>query len=413
MVIPSIVNWSGSVIALDIKGELHKWTSGYRALLGPVYRFNPLLPHAHRIDPLGQIREASETADAQRLARALTADPDAKPDQKAEFWRDQVADWLVTMFRYARRQHVFMNNLGGVLGYLRGSTDRVSRLREMAQCADADVQEGAHRLLAMRTTRGRIDEIWDGAIRVLALWRDPSIALATSAMDIPVEAIQQGPHPLTVYLQVTAEDLGDRLRTLFRVILDQLVGRLMERDTEAYLHPLLIVLDEVASLGYMKVVEDLCKLAAGYGIRVLLAFQSLNQLWASYTRHTGILDNCPIRVIYAPGNQETASSLSDMLGDSTVAAVTHRRSGHRLAMVYDDAGIQVGAHQRPLMTAGELMDLPKGREVIRITNTEEGLKPIFAYKLAYQDREFRSKLLPRGGVDETPLGGSACIVWRV
>jgi type IV secretion system protein VirD4 len=393
LVIPTILNWAGSILCLDIKGVLHKWTSGYRSLLGPVYRFNPLR-QGHRIDPLAMNRATSEMADDQRLAGALTADPDAKPDQRAEYWRDQVTDWLITVFRYARRQSAFMNTLAGVLGFLRRSADRGARLTEMCQCPDAEVQDGAQRLLSMRTTRGRIDEIWDGAIRVLSLWRDPYVADATSRLDIPFDQLQQGASPSTVYLQVTDDDLRTRFRSLFRVILELIVARLMERDPHAYIHDLLIVLDEVASLGFMAIIESLCRLAREYGIRLVLAYQSLNQLWQAHGHNTAIMDNCPIRVIYAPGNQETAESLSAMLGDSTVEDVSYRRSGDRLAVMYGDAGVQLSSHRRPLMTAGELMDMPKTRGVLRVTNTEYGLKPIDIYKLQYKDPEFRGKLLP-------------------
>lgn len=394
LIIPSILNWHGSAVILDIKGELRHWTSGYRQRLGPVYTYHPMGPGSHRINPMALIREETETADAQRLADQLTRDPDARPDQKAEYWRDQVADWLVTIFRYARRHAPFPNTLAGVLGFLRESADRLAALERMIGCDDADVRDGARRLIGMRTTRGRLDEIWDGAIRVLALWRDPHVAASTDALDIPMASIQHGAYPMTIYLQVTAEDLRGRLRLLFRLVLDVLAARLTDRPTQDYQQPLLLVLDEVAALGYMAAVEDICSLAAGFGVRVICAFQSLNQLWAAYGRNTAILDNCAIRLIYAPGNQETAESLSALIGEATVEEVTRRRSGDRLAVMYDASGVQVSSHRRRLMTADELMDMPRHQEVLRVTNTAYGLKPVLLDKIPPYDREFRSKLLP-------------------
>jgi type IV secretion system protein VirD4 len=393
LIIPTLLNWMGSVIVLDIKGELHQLTSGFRSMLGPVYRFNPSGAGGIGLNPLGFIRADQEIADAQRLAEATTSDPDASADSKSEYWRDQVADWLVTLFMYARRSDGFAQHLAGILGFLRQTSNRKQMLQTMSTCADPEVQAGARRLLGI-TAPGRLDEIWDGAIRVLSLWRDPQVAKATETLDVSMERFQQEAYPQTLYLQVTAEDLSGRLRSLFRMIVDQLISRLIARQVGAYVQSLLIVLDEVSSLGYMAIVERLCALLRGYGIRVVLAFHSVNDVWAKYTHNSRILDNCQIKLVYEPSNSETAKSMVSLFGDATVQEVTTRKHGARFALMYDGAGTQTISHRRDLVTAGELMELGKYRELIRVNGTEYGLKPIQAMKLRYRDRAIRDKLLP-------------------
>src|SRR5690606_38351118 len=63
LVIPNLLNWPGSVVAVDIKKELFEITSGYRALHQKVYCFDPLSPdkESHRINIFDNINK-DETA---------------------------------------------------------------------------------------------------------------------------------------------------------------------------------------------------------------------------------------------------------------------------------------------------------------------------------------------------------------
>ena len=59
VVIPNLLNWPDSVVVLDIKGENHAITAGYRAAHGqPVYAFSPFDEQArsHRWNPLTAVR---------------------------------------------------------------------------------------------------------------------------------------------------------------------------------------------------------------------------------------------------------------------------------------------------------------------------------------------------------------------
>ena len=59
VVIPNLLHWPDSVVVLDIKGENHAITSGFRAARGqPVYAFSPFDEQAcsHRWNPLSAVR---------------------------------------------------------------------------------------------------------------------------------------------------------------------------------------------------------------------------------------------------------------------------------------------------------------------------------------------------------------------
>ncbi|MCV6576749.1 MAG: type IV secretory system conjugative DNA transfer family protein [Cohaesibacter sp.] len=77
----------------------------------------------------------------------------------------------------------------------------------------------------------------------------------------------------------------------------------------------LFVLDEVAQLGYMKVIEDAMSIAASADMRFWLIFQDLNQLYNLYPKAQSMISNCKMECYFAPGDLETATKISDRLGD--------------------------------------------------------------------------------------------------
>ena len=56
---------------------------------------------------------------------------------------------------------------------------------------------------------------------------------------------------------------------------------------------------------------------AGYGVRAFLVAQSLHQIDKAYGPNHAILDNCHVRVAFAPNDERTAKRLSDALGTAT------------------------------------------------------------------------------------------------
>jgi len=74
--LPTGLVWRHSFIALDLKGENWRITSGLRASFGPVFRFEPTASATHRYNPLTQIRRGeAEVRDSQVLADMLV-DPE-------------------------------------------------------------------------------------------------------------------------------------------------------------------------------------------------------------------------------------------------------------------------------------------------------------------------------------------------
>jgi type IV secretion system protein VirD4 len=390
-IIPSLLTWPHSVLCLDIKGDDYDLTAGYRQTLGPVYRVQPTSRTSHRLNVIDfmRVRTIQEVGDAQRLAQSL-ASPTAPPSQATDYWRGQAEDLLTMLLLYLCYQDKYPRSLGGLLALMNDpETPLLDLLKRIKSCQHPIVQQGLQRLNTMPPSKRA--EVWDSAMRLLTIWRDPLVDRATSATDVPLDALQHGDQPSSLYLQVTAEDLRGRLRPLFRVWIEQLMSRLTDRAVRDFRHPLLLVLDEFAAMGYLPAIENAVSLLAGYGIRVLVVLQSLNQLLDAYGENTGIVDNCSTRIIYAPNNPVSAATFAELLGAATVQESSMRWAGSRFMPVYEQHAATTQSHARPLLTAAEIMELGASEAIVR----SSACPPIRCTKIRfYEDPLFRRRVLP-------------------
>ncbi len=97
-VISTILDYPGSLVILDPKGENYAITNKYRRTLGPVYRIN-LEDHSESdwYNPFDMIRLRThhEIPDAENLAEAILI-----PEKShSEHWRERAKEWLSGMIR--------------------------------------------------------------------------------------------------------------------------------------------------------------------------------------------------------------------------------------------------------------------------------------------------------------------------
>jgi type IV secretion system protein VirD4 len=185
-----------------------------------------------------------------------------------------------------------------------------------------------------------------------------------------------------------------RTRPLARLILNQIARRLTESlplEATPERGRLLLLLDEFPALGRLDFFESSLAFLAGYGVRVFLVAQSLHQIDKAYGVNHAILDNCHVRVAFAPNDERTARRLSDALGTATELRTQRNLSGSRLAAFLSYVSISQQETPRPLLTAGEILQLPPSDALVLVS----GVPPIRARKLRYfADRNFLLRRLP-------------------
>src|SRR5690349_9441169 len=229
------------------------------------------------------------------------------------------------------------------------------------------------------------------AMSFLGLCRDPVVARVTRRCDWRIADLVEADRPVSLYLVVPPSDIS-RTKPLIRLVLNQIGRRLTEKlDNPDRRWRLLMMLDEFPALGRLDFFESALSFQAGYGIRAFLIAQSLNQIQKAYGEHDAILDNCHVRVCFATNDERTARRVSDALGTATELRSMKNYAGHRLAPWLSHLMVSRQETARPLLTPGEVMQLPPDEEVVQVS----GAPPIRARKVRYYlDRRLAGRVEP-------------------
>ncbi len=196
---------------------------------------------------------------------------------------------------------------------------------------------------------------------------------------------------MTLYLVVPPSDIS-RTKPLVRLILNQIGRRLTEElDSKRRRQRLLLMLDEFPALGRLDFFESALAFMAGYGLKSFLIAQSLNQIEKAYGQNNSILDNRHVRVSFATNDERTAKRVSDALGMATELRAMKNYAGSRLSPWLGHLMISRQETARPLLTSGEIMQLPSEDEIAMVS----GCPPIRAKKARYyEDPELAARILP-------------------
>ncbi|HQU17110.1 MAG: hypothetical protein B7Z66_14900 [Chromatiales bacterium 21-64-14] len=441
VVIPTLLTWPASVIVTDMKQENWNLTAGYRRRFSHVIHFNPGERGTAHYNPLLEIRQGErEVKDTQAVADMLV-DPDGVGERN--HWTDSAHSLLtgaILHVLYTARN----KSLPGVLALLsdprRSIFDTFTAMLTTVHHPHGAQRYGwkdpltglptnTHPVIAgvarqmLNKSDNELAGVVSTALRNLALYQDPVLAAAVSDSDFRIEDLMGGARPVSLYLVIPPGDL-QRLRPLLRLMLDQIVRRFTERLQEpgpaagehptladwtrrvwhrlagggggqrasasSYQHRLLLLLDEFPALGRLASLESALAFVSGYGIKALLIAQSRNQLTQAYGPNHTILDNCHVRQIFTPNDAETAKLISDMTGQTTVVHQQRNYAGNRLALWLGHVMVMDQEAARPLMTAGEVLELPDSDALLFVA----GRPPIRTRKLRYyQDTNFQSRLL--------------------
>jgi len=241
------------------------------------------------------------------------------------------------------------------------------------------------------------------AMSFLGLYRDPVVARVTSRCDWRISDLVAQDRPATLYLVIPPSDIS-RTKPLVRLVLNQIGRRLTEKlDAGGRRHRLLLMLDEFPALGRLDFFESALAFMAGYGLKSFLIAQSLNQIEKAYGPNNAILDNCHVRIAFATNDERTARRVSDALGTTTELRAMNNYAGHRLSPWLGHIMVSRQETARPLLTPGEVMQLPPGDELVLVS----GIPPIRARKARYyEDRRFTSRILAPPALTPPRAGGS-------
>ena len=400
-VIPHLLTCPDSMIVVDFKGENARLTAHARRKMGHrvvlIDPFKTTTQNPDTFNPLDFIDRESLTAldDCRDLAEALVL---RTGQEKEPHWADSAEVWIAAMTAM-------------VACFAEGDDKSLQSVR--ALLTNPEKMEAAIKLMCD-------SELWDGMLarlgHQLTHFKDKELSstltttnrfmrfLDTIAISDSTKQSSFNPADLltgkmTVYLILPPEHMRAQ-SPLLRLWIGSMLRAVVKGGLQDTIK-VHFLLDEAASLGHMDALDDAVDKFRGYGVRLILLYQSLGQLkkcWPEGQDQT-MLSNVT-QVFFGVNDQQTAEYVSNRLGEGTIIAESGGKSwGTTQQASKDGTGGSTSYSQnvsdnwnqisRKLLKPEEVTALS---ERVAITFTP-GAPPIWTVLLRYYEKGFG---LPRG-----------------
>ncbi|MGO9545743.1 MAG: type IV secretory system conjugative DNA transfer family protein [Rhodomicrobium sp.] len=400
LMIPNLLLYHGSVLAIDPKGELAKVTLRARASQGQqCHALDPMGISGHKtscFNPLLELDLESESLvdEVAQIAEALIISNERDPHWTDSARRLVKAVILYTLHITSLKEEE--RHFGTVLALL-SLTDPFVTERA---AGNKDKMEALFRLLSEQ------DGVFDGEIAregeaflQLYLKSDKEFAAIMSTARTQLEFL--GSKPLmntmkrsdfslkdlkagkaTVYLCVPPSMMARYSRWL-RLIISMAMTS-FERYGAKPKIPVLMLLEEFNVLGYLEVIETAAGQIAGSGVKLWTVLQDLGQIQKHYKQSwETFIGNAGVLTFFGNSDWRTLNYISKKLGG--IGMIVERASGASMPQMYTGAKLtQEDIRESPLLHTHEIEKL-FAREEGRILVTVAGRNPFAVQRAAYYE----------------------------
>jgi len=408
VIVPTLLRYEGSVLAIDPKGELASLTARARAerLGQKVYvldpfgvtagyaatrraAFNPmtLLRYGNRRNGRGSatmVEDGGLIADALVVREPGAGDPHW--DDSARNFIEGVTLHVATSPKYWRRRY-----LGMVRDLIMGRAEH--RGRTGMEVLRAQMQENAALGGVIKDAAEDFfskpdderESVLSTARRHIRFLSYQSIKGVLAGHDFDLADLKRT--RVTVYLCLPAMRMGTCNRWLRLFV--NLALAAFETTPGKPEPPVLLCLDEFAVLGHLKTIEDAAGQIAGFGVRLWPVIQDLGQLKALYRdRWQTFMGNAGVLQFFGNNDTFTLDWVSKRLGTTSLIVENRAEVGEREATKEDRRGLSWSAQSRSLMTGEEIArffsrDDPLQRQLIIWT----GGHPLILQRAKYDSHD--------------------------
>lgn len=389
IVVPNCLNYSDSLVVLDIKGENFDITSGFRAKHGQkVYLFAPFdeAGVTHRYNPLEYISDdpAQRLGDIDAIGTALYSGG----NQNDKFWSENAKDLFRGLCLFVLERKDLPKTFGEIL---RQASGKGKPLKEYIFEELKKAQDTGHPFSnacidclnrVLSNSENTLADIVATFGTPLLIFQNPRVDLATSANDFDLREVRR--ERMSIYFKMPPNKLKEG-SVLVNLFFDQLLNlntRVLPSQDKTLKHQCLVLLDEMTSIGKVAMIAQAVSYMAGYNMRLLTIIQNKSQLEDVYGKAGALtlLSNHALMVMYAPSPtvQSDAQEYSEMLGYETVKSRSRTSS-------MQSSSTSTSDQRRALMLPQEIRELGQTREIVSLENC----KPILCDKIRYyEDPDF-------------------------
>jgi type IV secretory pathway TraG/TraD family ATPase VirD4 len=319
-VMPTMMNYAGSMFILDMSGELYEKTSGYMKKKGyEVYLLAPGQHGTHCFNPLDVISKDphQRITDLQKLAQMLM--PERLRSDSNDFWEESARILLVAMLGFVIECPDTRKSLSELYRILNSMSDERTAIAQLLSRYGDHLSDQTR----MQLTKfiGRHEKLGEGIAAEIGakfnFLQNELIEAMTSVTTIPITEIRK--RRMVIYLQAdwNVIQMYERLISIFvQQMADNLVRLGPLRNGE---HEVLMMLDEFGNGGRLDTVLTLAPLIRKNGVRFVFILQDGAQLERLYQRpgQKILMGTSTIKLYMNFQNVEDAQAVSQIAGVDT------------------------------------------------------------------------------------------------
>lgn len=415
-IIPNALTYEGSLLLIDPKGENARITAARRGAGDPARNIPGMGQTVHVVDPWGitglpaarfNPMDWLDPSDEDISENAMIlADSIVTPQATDRFWDEEAKALLMGLLLYVALAENEKDDrtLGRVRDIIRmGNTEFADILQQMQETGHPLVVSTAQRTISKEE---KLQSNVRASLQAHTHFLDsPRLRASLAHSDFRFEDLKSS--KMTVYLVLPADRLNTFGRWL-RLLVQQALtvnARNIEIKPEK---PILFLLDEMATLGRLTMVEQAYGLMAGFGMQLWGIVQDLSQLdkiyekgWETFIGNSGVLQYfgsrdhktaeyfsklCGVTTILKFSFSQAVARAFGWSSSSTSGQQSSSTSGTSGGNTYTDS-TTLDVAQRHLAYPDELMVLRDNKQLVIVEN----FNPIQGKKvLWYEDKNLKS-----------------------
>lgn len=328
--VPTALKWGGGLVTLDPSNEVAPMVVEHRRQAGrDVFMLDPKDPATgfNVLDWIGRFGGTTEE-DLVAVANWVVTDTGGQASIRDDFFRASalqlitalIADVCLSGHTEKQNQHLrqMRANLAEPEPKLRGRLQLI-----YDNSASEFVKENVAPFIAM--TPETFSGVYSNAVKETHWLSYPNYAALVSGSSFTTDDISGGKMDVFVNLDLKTLEAHPGLA---RTIIGALLNAIYNRDGEVQAHTLFL-LDEVARLGYLRILETARDAGRKYGISLVLLFQSIGQIREAYGGRDATskwFESASWVSFAAINDPDTADYISRRCGNTTVEADQLSRS---------------------------------------------------------------------------------------
>ena len=374
--VPNLLEWSGSGVFNDLKGELYRLTAEYRknVLNNACYLWAPAdaSKKTARYNPFFYVSSNPDLRirDLQLIAETLI--PATKLGDG--FWYQSSREIFLTLSLY-----LFETKGMATLSEIHD----LSKQDNFFTWLLTEINAGEyvftkHLIQNANAILGGSEETQKNILKDfhsrMGLFGDPLVSFATSDNDFDFRELRR--QKMSIYIHIPDSD-KERLSPILTLFWAQLINAMSSHEPEANEpYGVLALMDEFGNMARINKLKDGMSFLRSYHVRCIIIVQYLAQIISIYGRDDskGFL-NSKVKIAFALNDMDDAQFFSKSLGTKTVKVSSSSvNTGHG-----DNPGSRsenINYQSRALMNPDELMQLSDKKEIILI----EAKSPVMADK---------------------------------